>query len=141
MIRKSSTIYICGALHAFFISNTFISNTRLKLAKNQAKAKQHPEAELLLFENYSISSSTLSSKNNRRYSKNCTDSKYVCLNEVIWLVTMKMRLKMKNRLHRYDINGPRPGLRDKYTKYKISLTTMMVICVKQHLSNIWISIH
>ena len=31
-------------LHAFFISNTFISNARLKLAKNQAKAKQHPEA-------------------------------------------------------------------------------------------------
>ena len=35
----------------FFISNTFISNTRLKLVKNQAKAKQHPEVELLLFEN------------------------------------------------------------------------------------------
>ena len=33
---------------AFFISNTLISNVRLKLAKNQAKAKQHPEAELLL---------------------------------------------------------------------------------------------
>ena len=43
---------------------------------------------------------------------------------------------MKNRLHRYDINGPRPELRGKYTKYKISLTTMMVIFVKQHLSNI-----
>ena len=27
----------------------------LKLAKNQANAKQHPEAELLLFENYSHS--------------------------------------------------------------------------------------
>ena len=27
-----------------------MSNARLKLAKNQAKAKQHPEAELLLFE-------------------------------------------------------------------------------------------
>ena len=39
------------------------------MAKNQAKAKQHPEAELLLFENYSHSSSTLSSKNNRTYSK------------------------------------------------------------------------
>ena len=25
---------------------------RLKLAKNQANSKQHPEAELLLFENY-----------------------------------------------------------------------------------------
>ena len=31
----------------FFASNTFISNARLKLAKNQAKAKQHHEAELL----------------------------------------------------------------------------------------------
>ena len=37
--------------------------------KNQANAKQHPEAELLLFENYLHSSSSLSSKNNRRYSK------------------------------------------------------------------------
>ena len=49
----------------FFISNTFISNDRLKLAKKQANAKQHPEAELLLFENYSHSSYTLLSKNNR----------------------------------------------------------------------------
>ena len=32
--------------YTFFISNTFISNTRLKLAKNQAKAKQHSETEL-----------------------------------------------------------------------------------------------
>ena len=52
------------------MSNTFVSNVRLILAKNQAKAKQHTEAELLLFENYSLSSSTLSSKSNRRYSKN-----------------------------------------------------------------------
>ena len=54
----------------FFISNIFISNARLKLAKNQAKAKQHPQAELLLFEYYSLSTPRLSSKNNRRYSKN-----------------------------------------------------------------------
>ena len=38
----------------FFISNTFISKARLKLAKNQAKAKQHPETELLLFENFFV---------------------------------------------------------------------------------------
>ena len=38
-------------LHAFFISNTVISNARFKMAKNVVKAKQHPEAELLLFEN------------------------------------------------------------------------------------------
>ena len=34
-------------IHAFFISNTSSSNARLKLARNQANAKQHPEAELL----------------------------------------------------------------------------------------------
>ena len=53
----------------FFVSNTFISSATLKLAKSQANIKQHHEAELLLFENYSHSSSTLSSKNNRVYSK------------------------------------------------------------------------
>ena len=42
----------------------------MKLAKNQAKAKQHPEPELLLFENYLLSSSRLSFKTNIRYSKN-----------------------------------------------------------------------
>ena len=56
-------------VHTFFISNTFISNARLKLAKNHVDAKQHPEAENLLFENYSHFSSTLSSKSDRIYSK------------------------------------------------------------------------
>ena len=37
----------------------------MKLAKNQANTKQHLEAELLTFENYSHSSSTLSTKNKR----------------------------------------------------------------------------
>ena len=41
-----------ASLHAFFISRTFMSNTWLKLAKNQAIAKQHPEAELLTSENH-----------------------------------------------------------------------------------------
>ena len=59
-------------MNAFFISTTFVGNRRPKLAKNQAKAKQHSEAELLLFENNPHSSSKLSSKNNRTYSKKCT---------------------------------------------------------------------
>ena len=53
----------------FFISNTFISNATLKLAKNQANAKQNLEAELLRFKNYSHSSYTLSFKNDGTYSK------------------------------------------------------------------------
>ena len=78
----------------FFIISTFISNAKLKLAKNQAKAKQLPKVELLLNENYSRSSSTLLSKNNRTYSKKCPKSKCLNFNGVIRLMTMKTRLTM-----------------------------------------------
>ena len=63
-----------GNIHA-----VFINNARLKLAKDQAKAKQLPEAELSLFENYSLSSS----KNNKKYSKKCAKNKCHCFNDVI----------------------------------------------------------
>ena len=43
----------------------------MKFAKNQAKAKQHSGAEIWLLKNYSFSSSTLSSKNNKGYSETC----------------------------------------------------------------------
>ena len=51
-------------------------------------------------------------------------------------MTMKMRLNMNNRSSRYDINRPRHRHGHKYTKYKICLDIMMVIFIKQHLSNI-----
>ena len=70
------------------------------------------------------------------YKKKC-----VCLNKVIRLMTMKMRPKKKNRLQRYDMNRARPRHGGKCTKYKMCLTTRMVLCIKQHLSNIWSSIH
>ena len=72
-----------------------------------SNAKQHSEHELLLFENYSLSLSMLLFKNNRRYSKKCRKNKYVCLNEVISLMTMEMRLEMKKRSRRYSINRPK----------------------------------
>ena len=56
-------------------------------------------------------------------------------------MTMKMRLKIKNRSHRYDINTPRPKHGHKYTQYKMCLIIVMVIGNKQHLSNIWGSFH
>ena len=52
-----------------------------------------------------------------------------------------MRLKMKNRLHIYDINRPRPKHGYIYTAYEMCLSKTMVSCVKLHLSNIWNSIH
>ena len=54
---------------------------------------------------------------------------------------MKLRLKMKKRSQRYDINRPRPRHVHKYTKHKMYLIKMMVICIKKHLSNIYSSIH
>ena len=51
-----------------------------------------------------------------------------------------MTRKMKNRW-RCDINTPRPRHRHKYTKYKMYLSMIMAICIKQHLSNIGSSIH
>ena len=49
------------------------------------------------------------------------------------LIIVKMRLNLKNRPHRYDINTPRPRHGHKYTKHKMCLSIMMVICIKQHL--------
>ena len=49
------------AAHAFFLyKQHFYKQHQTEIGKkNQAKAKQHPEAELLLFENSLLSSSTL----------------------------------------------------------------------------------
>ena len=38
------------------------------------------------------------------------------------------------------LNRPRPKHGHRYTKYKMCLIIMMVIDIKQHLSNIWSSI-
>ena len=48
---------------------------------------------------------------------------------------------MKSRSQRYNINRPRPKHGHKYNKHEMCLSIMMVICIKQHLSNIWSSIH
>ena len=65
-------------------------------------------------------------------------TKYVYLNQVTWLMSMKTRLKLKNRSRRYDIKRPRHRHGHKCTKYK---TCLMVICIKQQLRKIWNSIH
>ena len=47
-----------------------------------------------------------------------------------------MKMKMKNRAHRYDINRRRSRDMYKYSKYKNCHSMMMLKCIKQHLSNI-----
>ena len=66
------------------------------------------------------------------------NNKYVCIHGIIRLIMMKMEMKMKNRSHRYETNRPKP----RHSKYKKCLNIMMLIlCNKQHLSNIWSSVH
>ena len=120
----------------FFISNTFISKTRLKFIKNQAKAKQHHEAELFILREHSLSLSSSSSKENGAYPKNCAKNKCDCFNKIIWSIIMKMKRKKKNRSDRYYTNRSRAWHWHKYTKYQKS-ASMMVLIESEHLSNIW----
>ena len=47
-----------------------------------------------------------------------------------------MEMKVSNRSHRYDINRPMSRHGHKYSKYKKSLSKMMLMCITQHLRNI-----
>ena len=47
-----------------------------------------------------------------------------------------MKIKIKNTSHRYDINRPRPRHGHKGRRYKKRLSMMMLICIKQRISNI-----
>ena len=122
-------------IHALFISSVFVSKYQAEIGKKIEQKLNNTVRllELLLLENYAVSSSTLSSKDNRRYSKKCAKNKYVYLNENIRLMAKKMRLKMKNRSSRYDINRTRRRHGHKFTKYKICLHTMMVMSIRQDL--------
>ena len=86
----------------------------MKLAKNQAKAKQRPKAELLLFENYLLFSSILSSKSNIAYYK-----KWVKRQGYLFQWDLLIIIKMKKRSHRYGINRLRPRHGHKCTIYDV----------------------
>ena len=76
----------------------FISNAKLKLAKNEANAKQHSEAELLLLlEIIQILYPHYHLKIIGHILKNKQTAKYICLHEIIRLMIMKMQMKTKNR--------------------------------------------
>ena len=63
-------------------------------------------------------------------------NKHVCIHEIMQLIIMKMKTKMKIDSRKYGINRPRQRHGHKYSKYMKRLSMMMLICIKQHLSNI-----
>ena len=67
--------------------------------------------------------------------ENKQKNKCVCVHEIIRLIIIEIEdenEKKKTRSHRCDMN--RHGY--KYSKYKKCLSIMMLIYIKQHLSNI-----
>ena len=89
-----------------------MSNVTLKMAKNQPNVRQHSEAKLLLFENYSLL--------HPRYHPKIGDIlKNIQKTNAFVLMRLFMtrKTRLKNRSHIYIINGPRHGHR--YTKCKI----------------------
>ena len=130
-------------LKTFFISSNFKSKARLKLPKkDQANATQHLEAGL---ENYlktiHVLHSPCHSKIIGHILKNKQKNKCVYIHKIIRLTIIRMKMKMKNRSHRHDINRPRLKRRHWNSKYRKCLRIMMLICIKQHISNICSSIH
>ena len=75
--------------------------------------------------------------------KNKQNNKHVCIciHEVMQLIIMKMKTKMKIDSIKYVINRPKYRHRHKYGKYMKRLSMMIFICIKQHLSNIWSSVY
>ena len=67
--------------------------------------------------------------------KNKQMKRCVCIHEIIQLIITNMKMKMKNISHRYDVHRSRSSKKHKYSKYKKCLTIMMLICIKQDLSN------
>ena len=65
------------------------------------------------------------------WHKNKLKNKRVCIHKFTQLIMMKMKMKIKNRSHRCNMDRPRSK----------GLSIMMLLCIKQHLCNIWGSLH
>ena len=83
-----------------------MSSVWLKLAKNEANAKQNPKDELFLFEN-SSHSSCYQPKIIGYILKNKQKVRWIQTHQIIRLIIMlKMMMKAKNTSHRYCVNRP-----------------------------------
>ena len=69
--------------------------------------------------------------------KNKQINKCVCIHEIIRLIIMKIKIKVKNRSLRYDVNRSKPRY-SKYKKCQYDAAYMYLATPKQHLMiNLW----
>ena len=110
----------------------FISNTRVKLAKTEANAKQHSEDVIWKF--FTFSTHVIRQKYNFFILKSNQKNKCVCVQEMTCIIIMK---RMKNGPRRYHISKPRWRHRHIYSEFKKCLSMVILICIKQHLMLNW----
>ena len=107
-----------------YISNTFISNA----SWNWQKIKQMLSNTLRLNFCHLKIVHIFHQLDNPKAIGHKQGNKCVCIHKIIRLIMMNMKMKIKKRSLRYDINKRKP----RYSK---------CMHIKQHLSNIWSSIH
>ena len=102
----------------FLISSTFIGNARLKLGKkikpmlsNTLRLNLwHPETIGILHPRYHLTITGNILKNKQK-------NKHVCIHEIMQLIIMKMKTKMKIDSRKYGINRPRCRGKHKYSEH------------------------
>ena len=63
----------------------------------------------------------------RHILKNKQKINCVCIHEIIGLITIKMKINMKNRSPRYDLNRSRPRHGHNYSKCKCLSMSMFIV--------------
>ena len=111
--------------YVFFISKTFVSNNpKLNFCYLKIIHFLHPCCHPKLI--WDI----------LKNAQETSVSVLIKIAKMVWLIIMKMKLKMKSKSHRHDKNRIRSRNGYKCTIYKSCFNMMMLMCIKQHLSNI-----
>ena len=64
--------------------------------------------------------------------KNKQNNKCVCIHEIMWWILMEIKMQVKRKSHRYEINRPSSRNKHKYSKYKKCLNVSIHGRVKQY---------
>lgn len=124
-------------VHAF-ISTTFISNASWNWQKIEQMQTNILRLNFFYLKMIHILHPSYHPKIIRRILKNMQKNKCDRIHEIMQFIIMKIRMKMKNKPYKYDINRPSSRNENKYSKYKTYLTLkMLLICTEQLLSNTW----
>ena len=132
IMRNFSLFSLLNCTHFFYLSNTFISNARLKLTKIKQMLSDTLRLNFCYLKMIHILHPHYHPKLIGHILKIKQKNKCVYIHEIMQLIIMGIKMKMKNRSHRYDINSSSSRNEHKYSKYKKHLTMMMLMMLRIH---------